>query len=79
LRLTVKVIPNARRTSFTQLDDGSWAARVAAPAVDGKANDALVALIAAHFKIPRSRVTIIRGATSRHKIVEVVTPAVPAP
>jgi uncharacterized protein len=70
-RLTVKVIPNARSASFTPLDDGSWAARVAAPAVDGKANAALVALIASYFKVPKSRVTVVRGATSRHKIVDV--------
>jgi uncharacterized protein len=71
MRLTVKVIPNARTTAFTQLADGSWAARVPAPAVDGKANDALVALIAKHFKVSKSRVAIVRGATSRHKTVQV--------
>ncbi len=71
-RLTIKVTPNARSASFTLLDDGSWAARVTAPAVDGKANVALVVLIASYFKVPKSRITIVRGATSRRKVVEVL-------
>jgi hypothetical protein len=70
-RLAIKVIPNARVASFAQLADGSWAARVTAPAVDGKANEALIALIASHFKVPKRRVTLVRGATSRRKVIDV--------
>lgn len=40
--------------------------------VDGKANEAVVRVLAEHFKVPKSRVRIIAGHTSREKIVEIV-------
>jgi len=44
---------------------------VAAPPREGQANAAVVAALAEHFGVPRSQVRIIRGAGSRHKIVEI--------
>lgn len=70
-RLDVKVKPNARETGLEQLPDGSWLARVKAPPVDGKANRALVALIAEHFGVPKRAVTITAGAGGRRKRVTV--------
>jgi hypothetical protein len=54
-RLEVKVKPNARRNALTVQEDGSWLAEITAPPVDGKANAALIALVAAlkssnHFR-----------------------------
>ena len=46
-------------------------ARVAAPPEDGKANAALVALLAKEFGIPKSAVTILRGTTARMKQVKI--------
>ena len=43
--------------------------KVTAPATDGKANEAVVKLLAAELDIPRSAVTITRGETSRNKLV----------
>ncbi len=40
-------------------------------AVEGRANEAIIAALAAHFGVPRARVRIVRGAQSREKIVEV--------
>lgn len=47
-------------------------ARLTAPPVDGAANEALVALLAERLGIPKRQVVIVRGATSRQKVVEVV-------
>jgi uncharacterized protein len=69
--LSVKVKPNSRRTSFTQRADGTWFAELKAPPVDGKANDELVALIAAHFGCRRSDVAIRSGASGRLKLVKI--------
>jgi uncharacterized protein (TIGR00251 family) len=69
--LQVKVKPGARVEELTQQADGSWLARVKAPPVDGKANEALVALIAAHFKLRKAQVTIRRGTSSRLKLVSI--------
>jgi uncharacterized protein (TIGR00251 family) len=51
--------------------DGALTVLISARAVDGAANDALVEVLAKHFGVAKSRVTIVRGHTSRHKIVEV--------
>lgn len=69
LVLTVK--PNARESRLEQLEDGSWRALLKAPPVDGKANTELVALLAKHFKVPKSSVEITGGAGSRHKRVRI--------
>ncbi|WP_151882712.1 DUF167 domain-containing protein, partial [Mycobacterium tuberculosis] len=37
------------------------------PAIDGKANDAVTRLLAAHLQLPKSRVKLVSGATSRFK------------
>ena len=50
---------------------GAVVVRVTAPPVDGRANEALVALIAKRAGVPRSAVSIVRGHTSRDKVVRV--------
>lgn len=69
--LEVKVKPNARASSLSQAEDGSWTARVKAPPVDGKANAELIRLVAAHFGCPKSAVSIKSGASGRTKRIEV--------
>ena len=67
--LSIKVKPGARHSALTQQADGQWLAEVAAAAVDGKANDALLALVAKHFGLRRAQVQLKSGAASRHKRV----------
>jgi uncharacterized protein YggU (UPF0235/DUF167 family) len=68
----VRVTPRAKRSEITgRRDDGVLLARVAAPPVDGKANAALCALIASALGVPKSRVSVVRGAGSRDKVVRV--------
>jgi uncharacterized protein len=71
MRLRVKVKPGAQASDLSQLDDGSWLARLKAPPVDGKANQELIALVARHFGRPRSAVTIKSGAGARTKLLQV--------
>jgi uncharacterized protein YggU (UPF0235/DUF167 family) len=70
--IRVKVKPNAREAALEERVDGTWLAHVKAPPVDGKANEALVALIARHFDVRKSRVSIRSGASARVKIVDIV-------
>jgi hypothetical protein len=51
--------------------DGTWLAQVAAPPVEGQANEALVALVAKHFGVRRAQVRIKSGASGRMKLVQV--------
>ena len=69
--LQLKVKPNAREASLTQQADGTWLAKVKAPPVDGKANAAVIALIAVHFGVPKSAVSIKSGAAGRLKLVQI--------
>ncbi len=65
--LQVKVKPNARENRLTESKDGVWVASIKALPVDGKANEALIELVAAHFKVRRRQVSIATGSTSRLK------------
>ena len=70
-RVTVKVHPRARRTSIAGLLGDAWKLDLAAPPVDGKANDECIRFFAELARVPRSRVRIVTGAASRNKVVEV--------
>jgi len=70
----VHVQPGARRTGVAGVHGAALKIALAAPPVDGKANAALRAFLAAAFDVPLARVTIVRGATSREKIVRIDAP-----
>lgn len=65
--LQVLVKPNARENRLTQSNDGVWHASIKAQPVDGKANEVLIDLVAAHFKVKKRQVTIKTGSTGRVK------------
>jgi uncharacterized protein (TIGR00251 family) len=67
--IDVRVQPRASRSEFAGLYGDRLRVRLQAPPVDGRANAALVEFIAAACDIPRSRVTLDSGATSRDKRV----------
>jgi uncharacterized protein (TIGR00251 family) len=75
LRLTLHVQPGASRTGVTGLHGDALRIRLAAPAVDGKANAELVRFLAEAFGVPRRQVTLVHGDTSRLKVVRIDAPA----
>jgi uncharacterized protein (TIGR00251 family) len=70
-RVAVKLQPRGRSDELLGFADNVLRARVSAPPVDGKANKALCRLIAERAGVAPSRVTVVRGAKSRDKLVEV--------
>ncbi|HEY2013672.1 MAG TPA: DUF167 domain-containing protein [Bryobacteraceae bacterium] len=70
-RLTVKVHPRAKRSGITGRLGDAWKLDLAAPPVDGKANEECVRFFAERAGVPRSRVRIVKGETSRLKVVEI--------
>jgi uncharacterized protein (TIGR00251 family) len=77
--LQLSVMPNARRTEVDGLHDGALRVRLAAPPIDGRANEALVAWLAKSLGVPKRDVEVLRGESSRRKQVAVnVTHAVAA-
>ncbi len=69
-QLSVHVIPNARQNTIRE-EAGLLKVRLTAPAVDGRANKALVNCLAEYFHVRRSRIRIVRGLTSRRKVIEI--------
>ncbi|WP_029108897.1 DUF167 domain-containing protein [Mycobacterium sp. URHD0025] len=66
--VVVRVKPGSRKGPLVEVgDDDSLTIYVPERAVDGKANDAVTKLLAAHLGVPRSRVELISGATARLK------------
>lgn len=70
-RITVKVHPRAKRTRLAGRHGEGWKLDLAAPPVEGKANDACVRFFAELAGVPQSRVRIVVGGTSRTKVVEI--------
>ena len=68
LQFSVRVIPNAKKTGM-ELLDGGLRVKLAAPAVEGKANRALLQWLAAELGIRKSALTLLRGEHSRTKTV----------
>ena len=70
-RLTVKVHPRARRSALAGRFGDAWKLDLAAPPVDGKANEECVRFFAELANVPRARVRIVTGAGARMKVVEI--------
>ncbi len=69
--LQLSVMPNAKRTEVDGLHDGALRVRLAAPAIDGRANEALVAWLAKSLGVPKRDVEVLRGESSRRKQVAI--------
>lgn len=70
-RVAVRVTPRAGGDAVLGFRGGVLRVRVAAAPVDGKANAAVARLLAAALRVTPSKVTVIRGAGSRDKVVEI--------
>ena len=66
--INVRVIAHAKKNEVLQ-QEGGLKVRVQVPAVDGKANKALIEVLAKFFKVKKRNIMIIRGERSRDKVV----------
>jgi len=71
ITLILHVQPGAKKTSVAGLHGDALKIRLAAPPVEGRANEALLRFIADFFKVPLRNVQLKQGEQSRHKRVEV--------
>ena len=71
ITLTLHIQPGAKKTEFAGLHGDALKIRLAAPPVDGKANEALIKFMAERLGLARSDVTLKSGQTSRRKVLEV--------
>jgi uncharacterized protein (TIGR00251 family) len=71
VELDVRVIPRARKTEISGERDGALVVRVAAPPVEGAANDALIAFFSDTLRVPRRAIQIVSGERSRQKRIAI--------
>lgn len=71
LTLTLHIQPGAKRTEVAGLHGEALKIRLAAPPVEGRANEALLKFVAASFCVPQRQVELKQGGQSRHKVVTV--------
>ena len=69
--LAIRVQPRAKRSEVAGERGGAVVIRVSAPPVDSKANEAVCRLIAGRVGVPKSAVRIVRGESSRDKVVRI--------
>jgi uncharacterized protein (TIGR00251 family) len=69
--LAIKAIPNAPRSAVVGWLGEALKVKVHAPPVEGKANEALCEFLAETLGVPRRAVTVLRGDTSRQKVVRI--------
>ncbi len=68
--IEIKVMPGARKNEIRQ-DGSGLKVYLTAPAIEGRANDALIDFLAEHYGVRRSQIGIIKGLKSRNKVINI--------
>jgi uncharacterized protein (TIGR00251 family) len=69
-RLRLRVSPGAARSELAGRHGAAWKVRVSAAPERGRANEAVIRLLAERLRVPRASVTVVSGQASRDKVVE---------
>jgi len=70
-KLAVRVTPGAKRNAITALKGGVWQIKIAAPPVEGKANEELLAFLSKKLNVRKSSLKVVKGQASRSKLVSI--------
>jgi len=72
MRIFVRVAPKSSKSLLEKQPDGKFKAWLRSPPENGKANDELVGLVAEHFGVKKSHVSIVAGGKSREKTMDII-------
>jgi uncharacterized protein (TIGR00251 family) len=72
VELALRVSPNAASNELVGCVEGVWRIKISAPPVGGRANKELIAFLAQRLGLKKGDLTILRGHTSRNKLISVV-------
>ena len=72
MRIYVKVIPNSKQKKITKISSGEYQVKLTAPPKEGKANKMLIQMLANHFSVAKSLVSIVGGKSAKIKIVDIL-------
>ncbi len=73
MKKQVKVKPNSKQQKIEESEDGTLIVHLKSPPVDGKANKELIDLLAKKFNVPKSKIIIKSGLSSKTKAIEIDT------
>jgi uncharacterized protein (TIGR00251 family) len=73
VRIAVRVQPRSSRNEIVGVISGALKVKLTAPPVDGAANDALIELLSSELDVPKGRISIAAGETSKSKLIEIAT------
>jgi uncharacterized protein (TIGR00251 family) len=72
MKINIQIKPNSKKGPLVESQpDGELIVYVREVAVDGKANEALIKILAKHYDVPKTRIKILRGSSSRRKLIEI--------
>lgn len=71
MKISVKVKPNSKLEKVEEVGENKFILRVKAPAKEVKANEAVIKLLSEYFEISKSSVNILKGQSSKNKIVDI--------
>lgn len=71
MRISVKVKPNSKIKRIEKLSDNEFMLFIKVPPKEGKANKAVVDLLSEYLDLPKTNITIIKGLTSRNKVLDI--------
>jgi uncharacterized protein (TIGR00251 family) len=71
VKIWVAVKPQSKTAEVKKISDGEYSVSVRAPAREGKANEAVIQILAEYFDVPKSSVRILRGQAARRKLMEI--------
>ena len=72
MKISVKAKPNSREDKVEKIDDSNFVVSIKEPPVQGRANEAIIRVLAEYFGVSKSQVRIVSGWTSQQKVIELV-------
>lgn len=73
MKIKIRVLPRSSRNEVVgEMADGTLKVKLTAPPVDGKANEALVVLLAEYFSVSKNKIKLVSGMTSKNKMIELI-------
>ena len=71
MRIYIKVSPRSSKNEVQKISEGEYKVKLTAAPVDNQANEMLIRVLAQHFDVPKSSLTIVAGKTAKIKIIDI--------
>jgi len=71
MKISIKVLPRSSKNEIIKMADGTLKVKLKAPPVEGRANEALIEFLSGEWNLPKSKIEIKKGLSSKNKIIEI--------